>query len=144
MNRTEKMEYLQVNLNTWFSNWTSYANEKERIGARMLGRNKSLELSISFKTIKPFIANLAYDVCFYSGEPILKISYSASYNFSNEMKDVLQGMDTAHCDYYQMEEINLVGESSFDHVYIKNIIAEKSIHFFVWKTKSDATHFIIP
>ena len=46
MNRLEKMEHLQVNLNTWFSEWASYANEKERIGARMLGRNKSLELSI--------------------------------------------------------------------------------------------------
>ena len=36
MNRLEKMEHLQINLNTWFSEWASYANEKERIGARML------------------------------------------------------------------------------------------------------------
>jgi hypothetical protein len=31
-----------------------------------------------------------------------------------------------------------------DKVQIKNFLAEKTIAFFVWKTKSDATHFIIP
>jgi len=144
MNRIEKMEHLQVNLNTWFSEWASYANEKERIGARMLGRNKSLELSISFRTIKPFIANLSYDVCFYTGQPTLKISYSTAYNFPKEIKDVLQGIDTSQVDYYKMEEMELVGESSFDKVSIKNLIAEKSIAFFVWKTKLDASHYIIP
>ena len=144
MNRLEKMEHLQVNLNSWFSEWASYANEKERIGARMLGRNKSLELSISFRTIKPFIANLSYDVCFYTGKPTLKISYSTAYNFPKEIKDVLQGIDTSQVDYYKMEEMELVGESSFDKVSIKNLIAEKSIAFFVWKTKLDASHYIIP
>ena len=144
MNRLEKMEHLQVNLNTWFSEWASYANEKERIGARMLGRNKSLELSISFRTIKPFIANLSYDVSFYTGQPTLKISYSTAYNFPKEIKDVLQGIDTSQVDYYKMEEMELVGESSFDKVSIKNLIAEKSIAFFVWKTKLDASHYIIP
>jgi hypothetical protein len=144
MNRLEKMEHLQINLNTWFSEWASYANEKERIGARMLGRNKSLELSISFRTIKPFIANLSYDVCFYTGVPTLKISYSTAYNFPKEIKDVLQGIDTSQVDYYKMEEIELVGESYLDKVQIKNFIAEKTIAFFVWKTKLDASHYIIP
>ena len=110
----------------------------------MLGRNKSLELSISFRTIKPFIANLFYDVCFYTGDPKLKISYSTAYNFPKEIKDVLQGIDTSQVDYYKMEEMELVGESSFDKVSIKNLIAEKSIAFFVWKTKLDASHYIIP
>ena len=128
MNRIEKMEHLQINLNTWFSEWASYANEQERIGARTLGKNKSLKLSISFRTIKPK----------------LKISYSTAYNFPKEIKDVLQGIDTSQVDYYKMEEMELVGESSFDKVSIKNLIAEKSISFFVWKTKSDATNFIIP
>ena len=144
MNRLEKMEHLQVNLNTWFSEWASYANEKERIGARMLGRNKSLELSISFRTIKPFIANLSYDVCFYTGQPTLKISYSTAYNFPKEIKDVLQGIDTSQVDYYKMEEIEIIGESALDKVLIKNLIGKKAIAFFVWKTKSDATNFIIP
>jgi len=144
MNRLEKMEHLQINLNTWFSEWASYANEKERIGARMLGRNKSLELSISFRTIKPFIANLSYDVCFYTGVPTLKISYSIAYNFPKEIKDVLQGIDTSQVDYYKMEEMELVGESYLDKVQIKNLIGEKAIAFFVWKTKLDASHYIIP
>ena len=144
MNRLEKMEHLQVNLNTWFSEWASYANEKERIGARMLGRNKSLELSISFRTIKPFIANLIYDVCFYTGEPTLKITYSTAYNFPKEIKDVLQGIDTSQVDYYKMEEMELIGESALDKVLIKNLIGEKAIAFFVWKTKLDASHYIIP
>jgi hypothetical protein len=144
MNRIEKMEHLQINLNKWFSEWATYANEKGRIGARMLGRNKSLELSISFRTIKPFIANLIYDVCFYTGVPTLKINYSTAYNFPKEIKDILQGIDISQVDYYKMEEIELVGDSALDKVQIKNFIAEKSIHFFVWKTKSDATHFIIP
>jgi hypothetical protein len=144
MNRLEKMEHLQINLNTWFSEWASYANEKERIGARMLGRNKSLELSISFRTIKPFIANLSYDVCFYTGVPTLKISYSTAYNFPKEIKDVLQGIDTSQVDYYKMEEMELVGESYLDKVQIKNFISEKTIAFFVWKTKLDASHYIIP
>ena len=144
MNRMDKMEHLQINLNTWFSEWASYANEKGRIGARTIGRNKSLALSISFRTLKPFIANLIYDVCVYTGVPTLKITYSTAYNFPKEIKDVLKGIDTSQEDYYKMDEIKLVGESTFDHVSIKNIIAEKSIHFFVWKTKSDATHFIIP
>ena len=144
MNRLEKMEHLQINLNTWFSEWASYANEKERIGARMLGRNKSLELSISFRTIKPFIANLSYDVCFYTGVPTLKISYSTAYNFPKEIKDVLQGIDTSQVDYYKMEEMELVGESYLDKVQIKNLIGEKAIAFFVWKTKLDASHYIIP
>ena len=144
MNRLEKMEHLQVNLNTWFSEWASYANEKERIGARMLGRNKSLELSISFRTIKPFIANLSYDVCFYSGEPTLKITYSTAYNFPKEIKDVLQDIDTSQVDYYKMEEIEFVGAASLEIVQIKNLIGEKAIAFFVWKTKLDSTNFIIP
>jgi hypothetical protein len=144
MDRIEKMEHLQINLNKWFSEWASYANEKERIGARMLGRNKSLELSISFRTIKPFIANLAYDVCFYTGEPTLKITYSTAYNFPKEIKDVLQDIDTAQEDYYKMEEIEFVGDSGLNKVQIKNFIAEKSIAFFVWKTKLDSTNFIIP
>jgi len=144
MNRLEKMENLQINLNTWFSEWASYANEKGRIGARMLGRNKSLELSIYFRTIKPFIANLSYDVCFYTGEPTLKISYTTAYNFPQEIKDVLKGIDTSQVDYYKMEEMELVGESALDKVLIKNLIAEKSIAFFVWKTKSDSSNFIIP
>lgn len=144
MNRIEKMEHLQINLNTWFSEWASYANEKGKIGARMLGRNKSLELSISFRTIKPFIANLAYDVCFYTGEPNLKISYSTAYNFPREIKDVLKGIDTSQEDYYKLEEIELIGESALDKVQIKNLIGEKAIAFFVWKTKLDSTNFIIP
>lgn len=144
MNRIEKMEHLQVNLNKWFSEWASYANEKERIGARTLGRNKSLELSIYFRTLKPFIAKLAYDVCFYTGEPTLKISYSTAYNFPKEIRDVLQGIDISQVDYYKMEEIELVGESGLDKVQINNLIGGKAIAFFVWKTKSDATHFIIP
>lgn len=138
------MEHLQVNLNKWFSEWASFANEKKRIGARILGRNKSLELSISFRTIKPFIANLAYDVCFYTREPTLKISYSTAYNFPQEIKDVLKGIDTSQEDYYKLEEIELFGESALDKVQIKNFLAEKTIAFFVWKTKSDATHFLIP
>ena len=144
MNRIEKMEDLQTNLNKWFSEWVSYANEKERIGARMLGRNKSLELSISFRTIKPFIANLAYDVCFYSGEPTLKITYSTAYNFPKEIKDVLQDIDTSQVDYYKMEEIEFVGATALEIVQIKNLIGEKAIAFFVWKTKLDSTNFIIP
>jgi hypothetical protein len=144
MNRIEKMEHLQINLNTWFSEWASYANEKERIGARMLGRNKSLELSISFRTIKPFIANLAYDVCFYSGEPTLKITYSTAYNFPKEIKDVLQDIDTSQVDYYKMEEMEFVGAAALEIVQIKNLIGEKAIAFFVWKTKLDSTNFIIP
>jgi len=40
--------------------------------------------------------------------------------------------------------MEFVGESAIDKVQIKNILAEKSINFFVWKTKSDATHFLIP
>ena len=144
MNRIEKMEHLQINLNTWFSEWASYANEKERIGARMLGRNKSLELSISFRTIKPFIANLSYDVCFYSGEPTLKITYSIAYNFPKEIKDVLQDIDTSQVDYYKMEEIEFVGAAALEIVQIKNLIGEKAIAFFVWKTKLDSTNFIIP
>ena len=144
MNRIEKMEHLQINLNIWFSEWASFANEKGRIGARTLGRNKSLELSISFRTIKPFIANLSYDVCFYTGESTLKISYSTAYNFPKEIKDILAGIDTSQVNYYKMEEMELVGESGLDKVQIKNFLAEKSINFFVWKTKSDATHFIIP
>ncbi len=144
MNRIEKMEHLQINLNTWFSEWASYANEKERIGARMLGRNKSLELSISFRTIKPFIANLSYDVCFYSGEPTLKITYSTAYNFPKEIKDVLQDIDTSQVDYYKMEEIEFVGAAALEIVQIKNLIGEKAIAFFVWKTKLDSTNFIIP
>jgi hypothetical protein len=144
MDRIEKMEHLQINLNTWFSEWASYANEKERIGARMLGRNKSLELSISFRTIKPFIANLAYDVCFYTGEPTLKITYSTAYNFPKEIKDVLQDIDTAQVDYYKMEEIEFVGAAALEIVQIKNLIGEKAIAFFVWKTKLDSTNFIIP
>jgi hypothetical protein len=144
MDRIEKMEHLQINLNTWFSEWASYANEKERIGARMLGRNKSLELSISFRTIKPFIANLAYDVCFYTGEPTLKITYSTAYNFPKEIKDVLQDIDTAQVDYYKMEEMEFVGAAALEIVQIKNLIGEKAIAFFVWKTKSDSANFIIP
>ena len=144
MDRIEKMEHLQINLNTWCSEWASYANEKERIGARMLGRNKSLELSISFRTIKPFIANLAYDVCFYTGEPTLKISYSTAYNFPKEIKDVLQDIDTAQVDYYKMEEMEFVGAAALEIVQIKNLIGEKAIAFFVWKTKSDSANFIIP
>ena len=144
MNRIEKMEDLQTNLNKWFSEWASYANEKGSIGARTLGRNKSLELSISFRTIKPFIAKLAYDVCFYTGEPTLKISYSTAYNFPQEIKDVLQDIDTAQVDYYKMEEIEFVGAAALEIVQIKNLIGEKAIAFLVWKTKSDATHFIIP
>ena len=144
MNRIEKMEHLQINLNTWFSEWASYANEKGSIGARILGRNKSLELSISFRTIKPFIANLSYDVCFYTGEPTLKISYTTAYNFPQEIKDVLKGIDTSQVDYYKMEEIEFVGDSGLNKVQIKNFIAEKSIAFFVWKTKLDSTNFIIP
>ena len=144
MNRLEKMEHLQINLNTWFSEWASYANEKERIGARMLGRNKSLELSISFRTTKPFIANLAYDVCFYTGEPTLKITYSTAYNFPKEIKDVLQDIDTSQVDYYKMEEIEFVGAAALEIVQIKNLIGEKAIAFFVWKTKLDSTNFIIP
>jgi hypothetical protein len=116
MNRIEKMEDLQTNLNKWFSEWVSYANEKERIGARMLGRNKSLELSISFRTIKPFIANLAYDVCFYSGDPTLKISYSTAYNFPKEIKDILQGIDISQVDNYKMKEIEFAKESALDKV----------------------------
>ena len=144
MDRIEKMEHLQINLNTWFSEWASYANEKERIGARLLGRNKSLDLSISFRTIKPFIANLAYDVCFYTGEPTLKITYSTAYNFPKEIKDVLQDIDTAQVDYYKMEEIEFVGAAALEIVQIKNLIGEKAIAFFVWKTKLDSTNFIIP
>ena len=144
MNRIEKMEHLQVNLNNWFSEWASYANEKERIGARTLGRNNSLELSIYFRTIKPFIAKLVYDVCFYTGEPTLKISYSTAYNFPREIKDIIAGIDISQVDYYKMEEIELVGDSGLDKVQIKNFLAEKTIAFFVWKTKSDATHFLIP
>ena len=144
MDRIEKMEHLQVNLNKWFSEWASFANEKKRIGARILGRNKSLELSISFRTIKPFIANLAYDVCFYTREPTLKISYSTAYNFPKEIKDILAGIDISQVDYYKMEEIELVGGTGLDKVQIKNLIGEKAIAFFVWKTKSDATNFIIP
>ena len=144
MNRLEKMEHLQINLNTWFSEWASYANEKQKIGARTLGRNNSLELSIYFRTIKPFITKLAYDVCFYTGEPTLKISYSTAYNFPREIKDILAGIDISQVDYYKMEEIELVGDSGLDKVQIKNFLAEKTIAFFVWKTKSDATHFIIP
>lgn len=144
MNRIDKIEHLQINLNNWFSEWVSYANEKGRIGARAIGRSKRLELSISFSSLKPFIANLIYDVCVYIGVPTLKITYSTAYNFPKEIKDVLNGIDTSQVDYYHMEEINLVGESSLVHALIKNIIAEKSIHFFVWKTKTDATHFMIP
>jgi hypothetical protein len=144
MNRIEKMEHLQINLNTWFSEWASYANEKGSIGARMLGRNKSLELSISFRTIKPFIANLAYDVCFYTGEPTLKITYSTAYNFPKEIKDVLQDIDTSQVDYYKMEEMEFVGAAALEIVQIKNLIGEKAIAFFVWKTKLDSTNFIIP
>jgi hypothetical protein len=144
MNRIDKIEHLQINLNNWFSEWVSYANEKGRIGARAIGRSKRLELSISFSSLKPFIANLIYDVCVYTGMPTLKITYSTAYNFPKEIKDVLKGIDTSQVDYYHMEEINLVGESSLDHALVKNIIAEKSIHFFVWKTKSDTTHFMIP
>jgi hypothetical protein len=110
----------------------------------MLGRNKSLELSIYFRTIKPFIANLSYDVCFYTGEPTLKISYTTAYNFPQEIKDVLKGIDTSQVDYYKMEEIEFVGDSGLNKVQIKNFIAEKSIAFFVWKTKLDSTNFIIP
>ena len=144
MDRIEKMEHLQINLNKWFSEWASYANEKERIGARTAGRNKSLELSIYFRTLKPFIAKLAYDVCFYTGEPTLKISYSTAYNFPKEIKDILAGIDISQVDYYKMEEIELVGGTGLDKVQIKNLIGEKAIAFFVWKTKSDATNFIIP
>lgn len=144
MNRLEKMEHLQVNLNTWFSEWASYANEKEQIGARTLGRNKSLELSISFRTIKPFIANLSYDVCFYTGEPRLKISYSTAFNFKKMVKDAIQGIDISQVDYYKMEEMELVGDEALDKVQVKNLIGKKAIAFFVWKTNSDATHFIIP
>jgi 4-diphosphocytidyl-2C-methyl-D-erythritol kinase len=55
-----------------------------------------------------------------------------------------QGIDTSQVDYYKMEEIELVGESYLDKVQIKNFIAEKTIAFFVWKTKLDASHYIIP
>lgn len=144
MDRIEKMEHLQINLNKWFSEWASYANEKERIGARTSGRNKSLELSIYFRTLKPFIAKLAYDVCFYTGEPTLKITYSTAYNFPKEIKDVLQDIDTSQVDYYKMEEIEFVGAAALEIVQIKNLIGEKAIAFFVWKTKLDSTNFIIP
>ncbi len=87
---------------------------------------------------------MAYDVCFYTGEPTLKIAYSTAYNFPKEIKDVLQGIDTSQVDYYKMEEMELVGESYLDKVQIKNFIAEKTIAFFVWKTKLDASHYIIP
>jgi hypothetical protein len=144
MNRIEKMEHMQTNLNSWFSEWACYANEKNKIGARTFGRNKSLELSISFKTAKSFIANLHYDICFYSSEPTLKISYSSAYNFPNEIKDVLAGINTSKVNYYKMEEIQLTGESALDKVLIKNFIAKKCVAFFTWKTKSDCANFIIP
>ena len=144
MNRIEKTEQLQTNLNNWFSEWASYANEKKNIGARTIGRSKSLELSISHRTLKPFIANLHYDVCFYSSEPTLKISYSSAYNFPKEIKDVLSGIDTSKVNYYKIEEIEITGESAFDIVKIKNLMSKKCIAFFVWKNKLDAAHFIIP
>lgn len=43
-----------------------------------------------------------------------------------------------------MEEIEIIGESALDKVLIKNLIGEKAIAFFVWKTKLDASHYIIP
>jgi hypothetical protein len=101
-------------------------------------------LSIYFRTIKPFIAKLVYDVCFYTGEPTLKISYSTAYNFPREIKDILAGIDISQVDYYKMEEIEFVGAAAFEIVQIKNLIGEKAIAFFVWKTKLDSTNFIIP
>ena len=74
----------------------------------------------------------------------MKISYSTAYNFPKEIKDILAGIDISQVDYYKMEEIELIGESALDKVLIKNLIGEKAIAFFVWKTKSDATNFIIP
>jgi hypothetical protein len=43
-----------------------------------------------------------------------------------------------------MEEIEFVGAAAFEIVQIKNLIGEKAIAFFVWKTKLDSTNFIIP